>query len=330
MHRRSLVVILILVAACSRSKAQEPTPEVTATPSIAVSAAVAPSSARTSRPAVDHLVAIGDLHGDLDAARRALRLAGAVDAKDVWVGGKLVVVQTGDEIDRGDDDRNVLDLFERLEIDAKKAGGDVIAMTGNHEIMNAQTDFRYVTPGGFAAFADVPVRGAWAGEIQSFDSSQRGRASAFIPGGRYATKIAERPVVVKVGDTVFTHGGVLPKHVKYGLDRINDETRDWLLGKRAECPKIVSSEDGPVWTRMYSAAPGTEECATLDETLRLLDAKRMVVGHTVQRNGVSAACGDHVWRIDTGMSKAFEGKVEVLDIKGDVVTILRENKLDGG
>ena len=50
----------------------------------------------------------------------------------------------------------------------------------------------------------------------------------------------------------------------------------------------------------------------------------MVVGHTVQRSGASSACADHVWRIDTGMSKVFEGKVEVLEIRGDAVAILRE------
>ncbi len=274
-------------------------------------------------------MAIGDLHGDLDATRRALRLAGAVDSKDAWVGGALVLVQTGDEIDRGDADRNILDLFERLKIDAKKTGGEVIALAGNHELMNVSLDFRYVTPGGFASFADLHLPAAQASEIKMSDPAQWGRAAAFIPGGPYATKIADRPIFVKVGDAVFVHGGILPKHLKYGLDRMNDETRDWALGKRAECPRIVSSEDGPVWTRMYSAAPGPEECATLDETLQGLDAKRMVVGHTVQRNGVSSACSDHVWRIDTGISKAFEGKIEALEIRGDVVTVLHEAN-DGG
>src|SRR5262245_15699758 len=43
------------------------------------------------KPSPDRTVAIGDLHGDLDAARRALRLAGAIDANDKWIGGKLVV-----------------------------------------------------------------------------------------------------------------------------------------------------------------------------------------------------------------------------------------------
>jgi hypothetical protein len=100
---------------------------------------------------------------------------------------------------------------------------------------------------------------------------------------------------------------------------MNDEVRDWLLGKLPALTPIVASEDGVVWTRMYSAAPGKEECATLGETLVALGAKRMVMGHTVQRNGISPACDERAWRIDTGMSKFYEGKLEVLEIRGSSV-----------
>ena len=72
---------------------------------------------------------------------------------------------------------------------------------------------------------------------------------------------------------------------------------------------------------MYSAAPGNEECATLKEALGAMGAKRMVVGHTVQRNGITSACGGAVWRIDTGLSKFYGGKLEVLEARGDTVTV---------
>ena len=45
------------------------------------------------------IVAMGDLHGDLGATRKALRLAGAIDEVDRWIGGDLIVVQTGDHQD---------------------------------------------------------------------------------------------------------------------------------------------------------------------------------------------------------------------------------------
>jgi hypothetical protein len=60
------------------------------------------------------VAAIGDVHGDLTALRGALRLAGAVDDADRWTGGGLVVVITGDYLDRGDDEKEILELLPRL------------------------------------------------------------------------------------------------------------------------------------------------------------------------------------------------------------------------
>ena len=278
-----------------------------------------------SSPAPARLVAIGDLHGDLAATRKVLVLAGAIDASDAWVGGKLVIVQTGDAIDRGDDDRAVLDLLERLKGQAAKAGGELVAMSGNHEIMNASFDFRYVTPPSFTTFADVkPMNPGVVAALEHVDAPARGRAAAFAPGGTYATMIARRPVMYRAGDTVFVHGGILPKHIAYGIDRINDETRAWLLGEKSDPPRILLQEDGPIWSRMYSASPGREECAILKETLDLLGAKRMVMGHTPQRSGVSAACEGRGWRIDVGLSKFYGGPMQALAIEGDTVTVLKE------
>jgi hypothetical protein len=294
-------------------------------------AAVAPAAPRSagslglSKPAPERVVAIGDLHGDLDAARRALRLAGAIDDKDAWIGGKLVLVQTGDEIDRGDDDRKILDLFERLKGEAAKAGGEVIALVGNHEMMNAELDFRYVTRGAFGAFGDVnPKDEAMAHAASKVDGQQRGRASAFLPGGPYARMLAQRPVVTRVGDSIFVHGGVLPKHVRAGLDELNDATREWLLGQRRALPREIQAEDGPLWTRMYSTSTGPSECATLDEALKVLGAKRMVMGHTPQKPDINPACDGKAWRIDVGMSKFYGGQVEVLELRGDEARVLRE------
>ena len=100
---------------------------------MAPEAAAVHLSDRLSRPAPPRLVAVGDLHGDLDRTRRVLRLAGATDANDGWIGGALVVVQTGDEIDRGDDDRAILDSVDKWQTQAAAAGGQLIALLGNHE-----------------------------------------------------------------------------------------------------------------------------------------------------------------------------------------------------
>ena len=300
-----------------------PGPSATAAASTSPTAKVS-AAAEAGRPAPERIVAIGDLHGDLEAARRVLRLAGAIDTKDAWIGGKLVVVQTGDAVDRGDDDRAILDLLERLKGEAAKAGGELVAMSGNHEIMNAMFDFRYVTPGAFATFADIVPKESDAKKLAEVEPAAKGRAAAFVPGsGAYAAMIANRPVIHRIGATMFVHGGIIPKHVAFGIDRLNDETRAWLLGKQSVPPRVLTQEDGPIWSRIYSAAPGREECATLDEVLTSLGATRMVMGHTVQRNGINPACDSKAWRIDVGLSKFYSGPTQALEIKGDTVKVLK-------
>jgi hypothetical protein len=120
--------------------------------------------------------------------------------------------------------------------------------------------------------------------------------------------------VVQVGDTVFVHGGVLLKHVRYGLQRINDEVRSFMLGTLPELPPIMAAEDSPVWSRVYSGTP-EPACAELAQVLNELKAKRMVVGHTPQESGVNSACDGKVWRIDVGLARHYGGPVQALQIK---------------
>jgi hypothetical protein len=69
------------------------------------------------------------VHGDFEATRRALRLAGATDEIDKWIGGDLVVVQTGDQLDRGDGEQAILELLARLQHEARAAGGSCTSST---------------------------------------------------------------------------------------------------------------------------------------------------------------------------------------------------------
>jgi hypothetical protein len=283
----------------------------------------APDTLPTRFPAAPRVVAFGDVHGDLNAARRALRLAGAIDEQDRWIGGRLVVVQTGDQLDRGDDERAILRLFDRLTYEAAAAGGAFHALNGNHELMNALLDLRYVTEGGFADFRDVGAATHTADSaLLAYHAEQRGRIAAFRPGGEYARLLAKRNTMVVVGDNVFVHGGVLPPHAAYGIDRINREIRAWLHGY-AEPPSWVRGSDSPTWTRLYSQAPTAEACDTAAEMLRLVGARRIIVGHTVHREGVTAYCDGRVWAIDVGLAAYYRGPMEVLEIRGDTLTPIR-------
>jgi hypothetical protein len=267
------------------------------------------------------LIAIGDLHGDITATRAALRLGGAIDGSDRWIGDTLTVVQTGDQLDRGDDEREILDLFQQLQVSAEADGGQVVALNGNHEVMNVQGDFRYVTPGAVGAFAGVTPQSPLA---RSAPPAFVERAAAFFPGGAYALELAERDVVAVVGDSVFVHGGVRPDHVRYGIDRINRETRDWMRGSERQAPASIAAESAPIWVRDYSLDPvSPRACEMLGEVLLALKVSRMVVGHTVQSQGISSACDDRVYRIDVGLSRYYgQNAIQVLEIDAGKLRVL--------
>jgi hypothetical protein len=304
--------------AASAAAASTPAASAAASP-----AAAAPAGEPYRHPLPGRLIAIGDLHGDIAAARAALRLGGAIDASGRWIGGNLSVVQTGDVLDRGDGEREILDLFEQLTAAAQSGGGQLVALNGNHEVMNVQGDFRYVTPGGVAAFAGVRPRSPHA---RAAPPQFEDRAAALLPGGAYALQLAQRDVIAIVGDSVFVHGGILPEHVRYGIGRINQETREWMRAGDRRAPDSVASELAPIWVRDYSLDPvAPSSCEKLGEVLKALNVQRMVVGHTVQNAGISSACDGRVWRIDVGLSRYYgNGPIQVLEIQQGKLRVLSQ------
>ena len=297
-------------AEASRPQAARHRPGSPGTPAAITDVAELPPS---TFPAAARLIAIGDVHGDLDAFQSALRAADAIDADAHWSGGGLFVVQTGDLLDRGDQERDILDFVDRVEDEASAAGGHFLVLIGNHELMNAQGDFRYVTPGGYHAF-DSFAREARGPLYDAIPERARGRVVAFHPGGPYARMLATHATIVRVGDTLFLHGGALARYVESeGIDEINDAARAFFLGEASLSPALTA-EDGPVWYRGFASGDDTEMCARLDDALAAAHAQRMVIGHTKQPHGISFACEGHVARIDVGLARIYDGPIEVLEI----------------
>ncbi|PKL75251.1 MAG: calcineurin [Candidatus Melainabacteria bacterium HGW-Melainabacteria-1] len=269
------------------------------------------------------IVAVGDLHGDLNATRRALRLAGAIDAQDRWIGKDLILVQTGDQLDRGDEELAILKLLEGLAPQAEAAGGRLHVLNGNHEIMNVELDFRYVTPHGFSSFAGLAGLDLKQPRLAPLPEFARPRAAAFAPGGPLARQFAQRPVILQLDGNLFAHGGVLPEHLSYGIEEVNLAYSKWLKGELAQLPPLLSGDQSPIWSRTWSDTATAPDCARLAQTLTQAEAKRMIVGHTVHGQ-INSACQDKVWRIDVGMAKAYGGPVQVLEIQGDRLRVLSE------
>jgi len=246
------------------------------------------------------IIAIGDIHGDLKALKRALRTAEAINKSDEWIGKDLVIVQTGDILDRGDDDLPVIELLEKLKVEAEKSGGKIHTLSGNHELMNIQLDFRYITEESNKAFEEKGLT----------------REEAFKPGGPYALILSNYPAILKMNRIIFVHGGVKKEHALYGIDKINEEYSEWAKGNLASLHSYIQSGEGVFWMRDFSDEPDDVDCQALSEALEAADADVMIVGHSVQRK-IVPACDGKIWRIDTGMSAHYGGQLEVLEIMKD-------------
>ena len=160
-------------------------------------------------PACNRIIAIGDLHGDLSALIYALTRAHLIDSNGKWIGCNTIVVQVGDVLDRGgrgisvpsNDGLEEVQIFHylyKLNKQARQSDGRVISLIGNHELMNMLGDFRYAS----------------SEHINGFGSNED-RIAAFKPGGDLAQKIACNSLaIVKIGDWIFVHGGLLPEHIE--------------------------------------------------------------------------------------------------------------------
>jgi len=164
-----------------------------------------------------------------------LRRTGLTDKQNHWTAGKTTFVQTGDLLDRGPKPREVMDLMMALEKEAAQAGGRVVGLLGNHEVMNIMGDLRYVTPVNYASFADgnsekrqkaayeeyVKWRGSHASllaelpqpmELTEAEWMARHLAGfieqreAFGPKGEYGAWLRGHDAVAEIDGVIFLHG----------------------------------------------------------------------------------------------------------------------------
>lgn len=295
---------------------------------------------------VDRVVAIGDIHGAYDRFVAILRTAGLVDARLRWSGGKTHLVQLGDVVDRGPDSRKALDFLQRLAKDAQAAGGRVHALLGNHEVLRMLADFRYVSPGEYAAFATADSESLRNRFLDSRPAANRESllqqtplgliemVQAFGPDGDYGSRFRDQNAVVRINDVMFMHGGLSPALAAESCSSINDRIRKELsttasIQQTKNAPKdtLSSSADGPLWYRGLAEEPDTF-APDVDKILDAQHARAIVVAHTVRTSGrIEARFSGKVFLIDTGMQPAYvsTGRASALDIRGEVFTAIYED-----
>jgi len=270
------------------------------------------------------IIALGDLHGDLLHAVASLHAAGVLDDDGHWKLGTGTLVQVGDILDRGDDGRYLLDLLHQLTTEATAAGGRVVQLLGNHELMNLASDLRYVTQGDFDLFG-----------------GRKRRAEALSSKGDYGRRLRGFSLVAGVNDTVFVHAGLTAEWAKKGLRDLNRlgakaiEAQAWGFSRARghpfsshsyfsalDCNAEVLADSGPTWTRDLVRSAKWGSCEPVQRALDALGKaegrpfRRMVVGHTPVVDGrVQFFCGGLLVDIDIALSRGMgRGHVGALAI----------------
>lgn len=266
--------------------------------------------ARSYRPARDtwsgvpRILALSDIHGEYDALIAFLQHAGVVDSVGRWTWGNGHLVLVGDVVDRGARVTECLWFLHGLEQEAERAGGRVHLVLGNHEVMVMRDDLRYVHERyttGIARYVGVRYQDLFGPDMEL---------------GRW---LRSKPVVLKLNDLLFVHGGLAPELAARGLDvaKLNaigrasvDLTSVALTF--SDLPKLVFGSTGPLWYRGYLYAMDGRYAATtseeLDTVLAFYGAKSVVIGHT-DIGQVMRLHDGRVYAIDVSLEDlgAFQG-----------------------
>ena len=231
-------------------------------------------STLASQEPAGRMLAIGDIHGSFDGITTILRKAAVIDAGNHWSGGRTVIVQTGDYTDRGPDVKKVMDLLMQLEKEAKAAGGQFLALAGNHEVMNMIGDFRDVSAEACAAFATPQSEGKRNDAWQQYERLAQSRAKvtaqpaavytqtkdawmtahppgcleyreALGPSGVYGKWLRDKDIAAVVNGSLFMHAGLNPaRPAPKSIDDVNDQARAEVKRLDAFRKRIVDKRIG--------------------------------------------------------------------------------------
>ena len=224
-------------------------------------------------------------------------------------------------------------------------------LVGNHEVMGMLGDLRYVSAGEYQAFrtSDSEVaprtrvgRRAGAGRVRGAHRGERfdrdgfrdrfmtetplgliEQQIAFGPEGQYGRWLRARDTVARINGVLFLHGGISPAAAALGCDGINETVRGELKALPADAARIAAflstREDGPLWYRGLAVDSEADRAGDLTTMLERLQARAMVIGHTVAANSrITTRFGGRVVQIDTGMLGGTfypGGRASALEIK---------------
>lgn len=248
------------------------------------------------------MLVTSDVEGNFDAFYSMLIGNKVMDEAYNWTFGKGHLVIAGDMVDRGNNAWPCLWLLYKLEQDAKKKGGVVHYILGNHDVMNMHANIRY-----------VKKRYIELAKILSGKEDEKEAYQFLLSNTNEIAKwIATKNTVEKIGDNLYVHGGISADVVDADLsiETINALVRKNIRKNLTHQPEdderanLLFSRKGPLWYRGlaidYKEHYKKIDLESLDQILDFYNAKRMIIGHTI---------------VDTEITTDFDGKIIRVDIK---------------
>jgi hypothetical protein len=221
----------------------------------------------------EKMFVLSDFEGDYYDFVISLKNNGVIDNDLNWKFGKGHLVLAGDFVDRGKYVTQLLWLIYKLEKDAKKTGGKVHYILGNHELMILSGYFHYVNTrykilafktgiDMYDFYGDQTELGAW---------------------------IRTKNVIEKIGDIIFVHAGISDSLFRLNLSipEMNRIARKYIFNPQAEiklADEVLFDDNSLLWYRGYIRE--NEKSAiisqnSVNEILNYYKADKIVIAHTI-------------------------------------------------
>jgi hypothetical protein len=242
-----------------------------------------PAIATATAPGI--IYAVSDIHGGRDRAVNLFTQNGLIGSSQQWTGGNAVLVVAGDNIDKGPQSVEVIELLMALQTDAAAKGGQVIVTLGNHE-----AEF-FVDPNNSKATGP----GGIDGELSQDSVAPADLADGADPRGAW---LRNRPFGVIIGDWFFSHagdtGGLSPSALESQYENAVNAHPDF------NDPSIVGT------TSILESRDWYTQGSTVKHNLAALGVNHIVFGHDPNALGPKGAIAvdpkHQLIRIDCGLS----------------------------
>jgi hypothetical protein len=223
--------------------------------------------AQYSQP--EKIFVVSDIEGNFNSFFKLLLATKVVDKYLNWIFEENHLVINGDCFDRGEQVTECLWLIYSLEEKAKRVGGYVHFILGNHEVMNMNGDWRYVHP----KYAEVTKK-------------KRPHLALYGGNAELWRWLGTKNIIEKIGGILFVHAGISEALLETGatLYKINNAARPYYsraneIFEDKLLSVIFNSESSPFWYRGYYQNAVTE--VQLDAILKYFEVNTIITGHTV-------------------------------------------------